>query len=107
MYSGNFLAACLWIYSISTSKPGICFLNFNNLFLGVVVFVDLWSDEEVDETWEEKWDVKGANKVIHIFSLYRAVLSGMFLPFGAVGDDYDEHLNLNIHFCSQMYVFKW
>lgn len=42
--------SCSRIYRISTSKPGICFLNSNNMFVGVVVFVHLWSDEEVDET---------------------------------------------------------
>lgn len=43
-----------WIYRISTPEPGICFLNADNLFLGVVVFVDSWPNEEVDETCGER-----------------------------------------------------
>lgn len=34
----------------STSEPGVCFLDPDNTFLGVVVFVDLRADEEVQKT---------------------------------------------------------
>lgn len=52
--AGNFLVACWWVYSVLTSKPGICFLHSDNLFLSVVKFVDLCSDKEVDEACDKE-----------------------------------------------------
>lgn len=52
--SVSFPLVCSWIYRISTPEPGICFLNADNMFLGVVIFVDLCPDEEVDETCGER-----------------------------------------------------
>lgn len=50
----SFLAACLFPCRISTPEPGVGCLNPDNTLVGGVVFIDLWSQEEVDETWGEK-----------------------------------------------------
>ena len=94
------------IYSTSTSQPGICFLNPDDVFLGVVEFVDLRSDKEVDETWDEK--KKEQTKSIIYLTFHRVVLSPMFMflmmMMMMMMMMMSIYLNLNIHFYSQQ---KW